>query len=94
MPYSFGLSQNYPNPFNAQTTIEFALGVAGEIDLSVYDLLGRKIVNLKSGMLNAGRHSLIWDGANGGGRVVASGIYFYRLESPEGTRTMRMRLLK
>ncbi|UCE66848.1 MAG: S8 family serine peptidase [Candidatus Zixiibacteriota bacterium] len=94
VPYRFGLSQNYPNPFNAQTTIEFALGVPGEINLSIYDLLGRKIVNLKSGMLNAGRYSLIWDGTNGSGKAVASGIYFYRLESLEGSRTMRMLLLK
>jgi hypothetical protein len=94
MPYGFGLSQNYPNPFNAQTTIEFTLGVPGEVDLSVYDLLGRKIRNLKSGMLNAGQHSLVWNGKNNNGQVVASGVYFYRLESPEGTRTMRMLLLK
>lgn len=94
IPYEFGLAQNYPNPFNAQTTIEFSLGVPGEVDLSVYDLLGRKIANLKSGMLEAGRHSLIWDGTNRSGEVVASGIYFYRLETSEGSRTLRMLLLK
>ena len=94
VPYVFGLSQNYPNPFNAQTTIEFSLGVPGQVDLSVFDLLGRRIVSLESGLLSAGRHSLIWDGANSSGKIVASGIYFYRLESPEGTKTMRMLLLK
>jgi len=94
IPYKFGLSQNYPNPFNAQTTIEFALGVPGEVDLSVYDLLGRKIKSLKSGMLTAGQHSLVWNGTNSDGSEVSSGIYFYRLESPEGSRTMRMVLLK
>ncbi len=94
VPYKFGLSQNYPNPFNAQTTIQFSLSGPGEIDLSVFDLLGRKISVVESGMLNAGAHSIIWDGTNGKGKVVASGIYFYRLESPEGTKTMRMLLLK
>jgi hypothetical protein len=94
IPHKFGLSQNYPNPFNAQTTIEFSLGTPGEVDLSVYDLLGRKIVNLQSGLMPAGQHSLVWNGMNKSGTVVASGIYFYRLESPEGNRTMRMLLLK
>jgi hypothetical protein len=94
IPYRFGLSQNYPNPFNAGTNIEFSLGSPGEVDLSVYDLLGRKIANLQSGLLSAGNHSLIWDGTNSDGAVVASGIYFYRLESPEGSKTMRMLLLK
>jgi hypothetical protein len=94
IPFKFALSQNYPNPFNVKTTIEFSLGSPGEVDLSVYDLLGRKITNLKSGLLGAGTHSLVWDGTNKSGTVVASGIYFYRLESPEGSRTMRMLLLK
>jgi len=94
IPCEFGLSQNYPNPFNAQTTIQFALGAPGKVDLSVYDLLGRKIKSLQSGQLEAGQHSLVWDGSNGDHKTVASGIYFYRLESPEGSRTMRMLLLK
>ncbi len=94
VPAEFGLSQNYPNPFNAKTTIHFSLGGPGEVTLSVFDLLGRRIRVLQSGFLNAGAHSIVWDGANEAGKVVASGIYFYRLESPEGSRTMRMLLLK
>jgi hypothetical protein len=90
----FGMSQNYPNPFNAQTTIHFSLTAPGEVTLSIFDLLGRRIRLLQSGSLNAGMHGIIWDGANESGNVVASGIYFYRLESPEGARTMRMLLLK
>jgi flagellar hook assembly protein FlgD len=66
----------------------------GQVDLTVYDLLGRKIKSLESGLLEAGQHSLVWDGTNGDHKMVASGIYFYRLESPEGSRTMRMLLLK
>ncbi len=93
-PFAFGLSQNYPNPFNANTTIQFSLGVPGEIDLAVFDLLGRKIATIYSGGMNAGTHSMIWDGSNSSGRVVASGVYFYRLQSSEGSQTMRMLLLK
>lgn len=94
IPAEFGLSQNYPNPFNARTTIHFTLASPGEVTLSVYDLLGRRIKALQSGFLNAGAHGIVWDGANESGKIVSSGIYFYRLESPEGSRTMRMVLLK
>ena len=94
VPAEFGLSQNYPNPFNAKTTIHFSLGGPGEVTLSVFDLLGRRIRVLQWGFLNAGAHSIVWDGANESGKVVASGIYFYRLESPEDSKTMRMLLLK
>jgi hypothetical protein len=93
-PFRFGLVQNYPNPFNATTTISFSLSTPGEVDLSIFDLLGRKIRSLETGLLNAGQYSLVWDGANNDGKVVASGVYFYRLESAEGSRTMRMLLLK
>ncbi len=94
IPAEFGLSQNYPNPFNARTTIHFTLASPGEVTLSVYDLLGRRIKVLQSGFLNAGAHGIVWDGVNEAGNIVSSGIYFYRLESPEGSRTMRMVLLK
>jgi hypothetical protein len=94
VPLAFGLSQNYPNPFNAKTTIQFSLGSPGETSLSIFDLLGRRIRVLQSGFLNAGSHSYVWDGTNESGKVIASGVYFYRLESAEGSRTMRMLLLK
>jgi hypothetical protein len=93
-PQSFGLAQNYPNPFNATTTIRFSLKSDGEATLSVYDLLGRRINTLKSGRLSAGTHSIAWNGKNEAGNEVASGVYFYRLESTEGSETRRMLLLK
>ena len=93
-PAEFALSKNYPNPFNAQTTIRFSLAAPGEVTMSVFDLLGRRIRVLQSGFLSSGAHSIVWDGVNESGKIVSSGIYFYRLESPEGSRTMRMLLLK
>jgi serine protease len=94
VPLEFGLRQNYPNPFNAQTTIKFTLPSSGDVKLTVYDLLGRRIRILHSGYLGAGEHALVWDGLNQSGAVASSGIYFYRLESAGGSRTMRMLLLK
>jgi serine protease len=94
VPQEFTLDQNYPNPFNAQTTIRFTLPSSGDAELTVYDLLGRRINVLHSGYLSAGEHSLVWDGSNQSGAVVSSGIYFYRLESAGVSKTMRMLLLK
>jgi len=93
-PLIFGLAQNYPNPFNATTTIRFSLSAAGRVSLSIFDLLGRRINTLQSGLLKAGYHSVAWNGTNEAGDVVSSGIYFYRLESPDGSETRRMLLLK
>ena len=94
VPLKFSLNQNYPNPFNARTLISFTLPSPGETELTVYDLLGRRIRVLQSGYLSAGEHSLVWDGTNQSGAIVSSGVYFYRLESVGGARTMRMLLLK
>jgi hypothetical protein len=94
VPVAFSLEQNYPNPFNAQTTIRFSLGTPGDAELSIFDLLGRNINVLNTGELDAGTHSIIWDGTNKSGQVVSSGIYFYRLKSSDGTLTRRMVLLK
>jgi len=93
-PMTFALSQNYPNPFNASTSIRFSLAVGGQISLTIFDLLGRQINVLKYGYLDAGAYNIDWKGTNQAGNVVSSGIYFYRLESPGGTETRRMLLLK
>lgn len=93
-PIRFALAQNYPNPFNAHTTIRFSLTQAGEATLSIFDLLGRRIRVLDSGFMNPGEHSVVWNGRSDAGSEVASGIYFYRLESPDGSRTRRMLYLK
>lgn len=89
LPITFTLSQNYPNPFNAQTAFRYNLSKAGEIRLGVYDLLGRKIATLASGHQLAGEHTVVWDAS-----AIPSGVYFYRLTSPEGAVTKKMTLLK
>jgi hypothetical protein len=94
LPSVFNLSQNYPNPFNATTSIQFSLKKAGNVTLSIYDVLGRKINTLYNGTLPVGSHSLIWNGTDELGKTVTSGIYFYRLESADGSIVKRMVLLK
>lgn len=94
LPGEYSLSQNYPNPFNPETNIEFALPDAAHIRLTIFNLLGQEISVPAEGDYPAGVHTVTWRGADNGGRAVASGMYFYRLETPAGTLTRKMMLLK
>lgn len=95
VPEIFELSQNYPNPFNSETMISFSLASPGDVDLVVYDLLGRKVATLYSGPADAGRTDISWDARTASGEVLASGIYYYRLTVKGGqSLTRRMTLLK
>jgi len=94
LPQRLALDANYPNPFNPKTTIRFDLPQAGDVDLSVYDITGRRVATLHRGELPAGRHELSWLGRDQAGRQVASGLYVYRLETGGEILTRKMTLLK
>ncbi len=79
LPSSFALGQNYPNPFNPSTRISFSLPVLSSVRLMVYNLLGQEVATIVNADLPAGRHEVLWGGADDAGRAVASGVYFYRL---------------
>jgi hypothetical protein len=81
LPEVYSLSQNYPNPFNPSTEIVFGLPQQSRVRLAVYNLLGQEVRLLADGVLPAGNHVATWDGLNGAGNTLASGIYFYRLEA-------------
>ena len=80
-PTTYELSQNYPNPFNPTTHIEYSLPKDGTVHLMVTDALGQTVRELVNGFETAGRHTVVWDGRDVAGSDVATGIYFYRLES-------------
>ena len=86
--------QNSPNPFNPSTTIVFALPQGGAVDLAVYAVDGRRIRTLIAGGREAGRHEIVWDGADERGTRVASGTYYVRLTAPEVARTLAVSLVK
>ncbi|MCP4293316.1 MAG: T9SS type A sorting domain-containing protein [bacterium] len=88
------LLNNSPNPFNPMTKISFDLARSTQVNLEVFDLAGRKINTLISEALGAGRHSVMWNGTDEGGRRVSSGTYFYRLRAEGDTQTNKMLLLK
>ncbi len=92
-PVQYRLEQNYPNPFNPRTTIRFALPEPADVDLSVYNVLGREVSTLASGPRSSGRYEVSWDGLDAGGRAVASGVYFYRLETSTGRSLSRRMVL-
>ncbi len=94
IPTEFALYQNYPNPFNPSTLIRFDLPQKSTVKLQVYDILGRPVRTLVSGELEAGAHSVQWDGRNDRGERVGTGIYFYRLEAGTYVKTMKMMLVK
>jgi hypothetical protein len=95
LPTSFFLYSNYPNPFNSRTVIRYYLPVKTEVSLSVYDLLGRKVKKLVDQYQTQGYHSAFWDGTDGKGKEVSSGIYFYLMETSEGVRlSRRMALIR
>ena len=86
VPASYALGQNYPNPFNPSTRIDFSLPVAGTATMKIFNLLGQEVVTLVNGPLASGTHETVWDGRDAAGRVLSSGVYFYRLEvkGPDG----------
>ena len=94
LPDRFALEQNYPNPFNPTTVIEFSLPSRSEIELNVYDILGRKVRTLATGSYEAGTHSITWDALDGSGKKVASGVYFYLLKTGNRHEARKMILLK
>ncbi len=91
---AFALGQNTPNPFNPQTEIKFSLSNGGEVQLAVYNIEGKLVRKLVNEVLVAGGHTIMWDGDNTRGAKVASGLYFYRLTTKQGTLTRKMTLLK
>jgi len=94
IPDNFYLFQNHPNPFNPSTTIDFVLKKRRNVSLSVYNILGEKVIRLIDKKLPAGFHSIDWNGVDFDNIPVASGIYFYRLSAGDNSATRKMVLLK
>ena len=91
---AFALVQNYPNPFNPNTTIKYEIASGCHVKLRIYDVTGRLIKVLEERHRERGRYSTEWDGRDGAGRTVASGIYFYRLQAGDYAETKRMVLIR
>ena len=88
-PGSFRLEQNYPNPFNPSTTIRYELGAPANVRVSVYDILGREVTVLVNERGNAGIHEVEFDASG-----LASGVYYYRIQSGDFVRSRALLLLR
>ena len=84
------LLQNYPNPFNVATNIGYVLPRASHVNLSVFDIAGRRIRTLVQAHEDAGLQRTAWDGTDDLGRTVSPGVFLYRLETSDGTLVRRM----
>ena len=89
IPDRFVLKQNYPNPFNPSTTIEFSLPKRADVQLIVYNVLGRRVAELANGNYDAGNYSIVFDAKN-----LPSGVYFYQLKTGNYEVVKKMQLIK
>jgi flagellar hook assembly protein FlgD len=94
LPKAFSLSQNYPNPFNPETVIKYALPEDCPVELTVYNILGQKVKTLVDEHQSAGYRMVHWNGRDDEGNEIASGLYFYKIETPEYSDTKKMVLLR
>jgi hypothetical protein len=85
--------KNYPNPFNPSTIIYYELPAPGEIEIKIYDILGKEIRSLYSGFRMKGSHRVTWDGRNNWDSAVAAGIYLCWLKTKDTFRVHKMLLL-
>ena len=88
------LEQNYPNPFNPATAFHYTLAESGTIELTITDIIGRKVTTLIKGYQRSGNHNVLWTGKDSNGNQVPSGIYFYNLKSGSSIKTKKMTLSK
>lgn len=94
LPAEFSLQQNYPNPFNPNTTIRYTLPKQTKVCLAIYNIRGELVYTLVSKTVEAGYHQLVWKGDNNSGKTVSTGMYYYRISTPDFTDTKKMILLK
>ena len=88
-PSEFSLSRNFPNPFNPVTVISFSLPYECSVNLTVYNVSGKKIAVIVDNVFSAGAHSVEWDASR-----FSSGVYFYKIEAGKFVDTKKLLLLK
>ena len=94
LPTVLALYPNYPNPFNPQTTLRYDLPRPGQVQLTIYNLVGQRVRTLVDRHQQAGHYRLTWDGKDDAGFAAASGLYLYRLESETGSLVRKMLMVK
>ncbi|MBL51641.1 MAG: hypothetical protein CMG57_06750 [Candidatus Marinimicrobia bacterium] len=94
IPSEYNLYQNHPNPFNPTTTLRYDLPEDGMVNITIYDMMGRKVISLVNDHQTVGYKSIQWNGKNNLGEPVSAGVYLYMLHVGEFHQTNKMILLK
>ena len=93
-PVRFTVGPSQPNPFNPSTTLTYTLPERTEVSVTVYDAAGRVVRELNRGVQTAGEHAISWDGRDGSGATMSSGVYHIRVEAAGQSGTQKIVLLK
>jgi hypothetical protein len=93
-PKDYKLYDNFPNPFNPSTKIAFELPKASHVKLMIYDVVGREVAQVADADYPAGYTELTWNGTNKNGKLVSSGVYFYRINTNSWSKVKKMLMLK
>ena len=94
IPEKFEISQNFPNPFNPSTSISFDVAYMDEISIVIYDIAGKEVATLVSGVYTPGNYNVVWNALDNEGNDVASGMYIYRYINREKSISKKMLYLK
>jgi len=94
IPKVFALDQNFPNPFNPTTRINYQLPIAGNVVVEVYNLRGEIVTTLVDENMQAGFHSVEWNGLTSSGNQISSGVYLYRIQAGDFNKVRKMIMLK
>ncbi|MDH7603657.1 MAG: T9SS type A sorting domain-containing protein [Melioribacter sp.] len=94
LPRTYSLEQNYPNPFNPSTIISYQIPEMTNVQIKIYDALGREVRTLIDEIKPAGKYNIAWDGRDNFGNLISSGVYFYKIIAGNFVQTKKMILMK
>jgi len=94
IPSEYNLYQNHPNPFNPTTTLRYDLPEDGMVNITIYDMMGRRVISLVNDHQTVGYKSIQWNGKNNLGEPVSAGMYIYTIQAGDFRQTKKMVLLK
>ncbi|MHA1718972.1 MAG: T9SS type A sorting domain-containing protein, partial [Promethearchaeota archaeon] len=87
------LNQNFPNPFNPSTTISFSIPIESKVNISIFNIKGQKVKTVANDQFEKGIYSILWSGDDDNGKLVSSGVYFYKLYVNGKTESVKKCLL-
>jgi len=94
LPTTFDLAQNYPNPFNPSTTLKYQVPSPVAVEITVFNVLGEKVVTLVNEMQSAGYYTIEWNGRDARNQTSPSGLYFYTMRAGDFSAVKKMMLVK